>query len=113
MFNGALKLCLLLTATGVFTPDSIRRDAAALWNDIPEPIQKDYTKEYFDRLVYNMIKYSTCGVSYTAEPLFYTHAFHISNYFMYVLFIWSWANVSKKNVSPVLCNFLDGPQKPV
>jgi hypothetical protein len=46
----------------VFTPSSIRRDAAALWNEMPEPIQKDYTKEYFDGFVNNMIKYSTCGV---------------------------------------------------
>jgi len=52
-----------VNATGVFTPSSIRRDAAALWNEIPEPIQKDYTKEYFDRLVNNMIKYSTCGTT--------------------------------------------------
>jgi hypothetical protein len=70
----------------VFTPESISRDAASLWNEIPEPIQKDYTKEYFDRLVYNMVKYSTCGVSYTAEPLFYIHTFHIPNYFMYYLY---------------------------
>jgi hypothetical protein len=72
MFICALKLYSVVTATGVFTPSSIRRDAAALWNEIPEPIQKDYTKEYFDRFVNNMIKYSTYGVSYTAEPPYFT-----------------------------------------
>jgi len=69
MFICAMKLCFIVTATGVFTPSSIRRDAAALWKEIPEPIQKAYTKEYFDRFVNNMIKYSTCGVSYTAQLL--------------------------------------------
>jgi hypothetical protein len=64
----ALKLCFILTATGVFTPTSIQRDAAALWKEIPEPIQKDYTKAYFDGFIKNMIKYSTCGVSYTVKP---------------------------------------------
>lgn len=52
-----------VNATGVFTPSSIRRDAAALWREIPEPIQRDYTKEYFDRSVNKMIKYSTCGTT--------------------------------------------------
>ena len=80
MFICFLKLCFVVTATGVFTPSSIRRDAAALWKEIPEPIQKDYTKEYFDRFVNKMIKYSTCGVSYTAEL-----SFHIFHYFMQFL----------------------------
>jgi hypothetical protein len=101
MFICALKLCFTVTATGVFTPNSIRRDAAALWNEIPEPIQKDYTKEYFDRFIYNMIKYSTCGVSYTAEPLILHPC--ISHFpLFYALFKWSWANVSNMNVSPIL-----------
>jgi hypothetical protein len=86
MFICGLKLCFTVTATGVFTPSSIRRDAAALWKEMPEPIQKDYTKEYFDRLVNNMIKYSTYGVRYTAEPLFYTPYFHIFHYFMHFLY---------------------------
>jgi hypothetical protein len=58
-----LKICCCVTATGVFTPDSIRRDATALWKQIPEPVQVAYTKEYFDDLVNNMINYSTLGVS--------------------------------------------------
>jgi hypothetical protein len=66
----------------VFTPSSIRRDAAALWKDIPEPIQKDYTKEYFDGFVNNMIKYSVCGVRYTVKPGLYVPAFCIFSCFM-------------------------------
>jgi hypothetical protein len=58
-----LKVCRSPTATGVFTPSSISRDAAALWDQIPEPVQAVYTKEYFDDYVNNMIKYSTLGVS--------------------------------------------------
>ncbi|XP_069683949.1 D-beta-hydroxybutyrate dehydrogenase, mitochondrial-like [Periplaneta americana] len=57
-----------VNATGVFTPDSIRRDAAALWKQIPEEIQKDYTKEYFDGLVEKMIMYSTLGTT-DKEPV--------------------------------------------
>jgi hypothetical protein len=92
----------------VFTPSSIRRDAAALWREIPEPIQNDYTMEYFDRFVNKMIKYSTCGVSYTAESLI-SHAC-ISHFpLYYALFKWSWANISNINVSPILCHFLLTP----
>jgi len=84
----------------VFTASSIRRDAAALWREIPEPIQRDYTKEYFDRFVNKMIKYSTCGVSYTAELL-------ITNFrLFYALFKWSWENVSNTNVSPILSGII-------
>jgi hypothetical protein len=90
----------------VFTPNSIRRDAAALWKEIPEPIQRDYTKEYFDRSVHKMIKYSTCGVSFTAELLI-TH-FPL----FYALFKWSSANVSNMNVSPILCHFWVIPPPP-
>jgi len=104
MFIHALKFCFTVTATGVFTPGSIRRDAADLWRRIPVPVQQAYTKEYFDRVVNNMIKYSTCGVSYTAEPLS-LHAC-ISHFpLFYALFKWSWANVSNTNVSPILCDF--------
>ncbi|KAJ9589699.1 hypothetical protein L9F63_017105, partial [Diploptera punctata] len=57
-----------VNATGVFTPDSIRRDAAALWGKIPEDIQQTYTKEFFDGYVENMIKYSTLGTT-DKEPV--------------------------------------------
>jgi len=104
MFICALKLCFIVTATGVFTPTSIRRDAAELWKKIPEPIQKDYKKEYFDRFVSKMIKYSTCGVSYTAEPLILHPC--ISHFpLLNALFKWFWANFGKKNFSPIFCHF--------
>jgi hypothetical protein len=53
-----------MTATGVFTPSSVRKDAEALWNQIPQSVQVAYTKEYFDGFINNMIKYSTSGVRY-------------------------------------------------
>jgi hypothetical protein len=59
-----LKTCFSVTATGIFTPSSIRRDAEALWEQIPESVQVAYTKEYFDGFVNNMIKYATSGVRY-------------------------------------------------
>ncbi|XP_063237299.1 D-beta-hydroxybutyrate dehydrogenase, mitochondrial-like [Bacillus rossius redtenbacheri] len=52
-----------VNATGIFTPDSIRRDAEALWKRIPSDVQKDYTKEYFDAVIENMIYYSTKGTT--------------------------------------------------
>ncbi|KDR07947.1 D-beta-hydroxybutyrate dehydrogenase, mitochondrial [Zootermopsis nevadensis] len=57
-----------VNATGVFTPSSIRRDATALWKQIPEPVQAAYTKEYFDDFVNNMITYSTRGTT-DKEPV--------------------------------------------
>jgi hypothetical protein len=59
-----LKICFSVIATGVFTPNSIRKTAEALWEQIPKSVQEAYTKEYFDDLVNKMIYYSTCGVRY-------------------------------------------------
>ena len=52
-----------VNATGIFTTDVIRKQAAELWEQIPDPIKKDYTKEFYDNLVHNMIKYSTVGTT--------------------------------------------------
>lgn len=69
-----VKLYHSVTATGVFTPSSIRRDAVALWQQIPEPVQAAYTKEYFDDFVNNMIRYSTLGVRLHHELLMTDHS---------------------------------------
>ncbi|XP_069683944.1 D-beta-hydroxybutyrate dehydrogenase, mitochondrial-like [Periplaneta americana] len=52
-----------VNATGIFTADAIRKEAANLWNQIPEPVQKAYTKEFYDRIISNMIKYCTVGTT--------------------------------------------------
>nr|CAD7463207.1 unnamed protein product [Timema tahoe] len=52
-----------VNATGIFTPESIRREADSLWKKIPPQVQKDYTKTYFDGVINNMIFYSTKGTS--------------------------------------------------
>ena len=52
-----------ISATGIFTTDVIRKQAADLWEQMSERAKKDYTKEFYDALVNNMIKYSTVGVS--------------------------------------------------
>ncbi|XP_063218228.1 D-beta-hydroxybutyrate dehydrogenase, mitochondrial-like [Bacillus rossius redtenbacheri] len=46
------------SATGIFTPESIRRDAEALWKNIPPDVQQVYTKEFFDGIIENMIAYA-------------------------------------------------------
>jgi hypothetical protein len=76
-----VKLCCSVTATGVFTPSSIRRDAAALWKQIPEPVQTVYTKEYFDDFVNNMIRYSTLGVSLDHNLLMTDHSVRSSIFY--------------------------------
>jgi hypothetical protein len=60
-----LKICFSVTATGIFTPSSVRRDAEVLWKQIPESVQAAYTKEYFDGCINKMIKYATSGVRYS------------------------------------------------
>ena len=47
----------------VFTEDSVKKEAADLWNQIPEPVQKVYTKEFYDNVIRDMLKHSTMGVS--------------------------------------------------
>jgi len=41
----------------------VKKEAADLWNQIPEPVQKLYTKEFYDNVVKDMLKHSTIGVS--------------------------------------------------
>jgi hypothetical protein len=41
----------------------VKKEAADLWNQIPEPVQKVYTKELYDTVMRDMLKHSTVGVS--------------------------------------------------
>jgi len=41
----------------------VKKEAADLWNQIPEPVQKVYTKEFYDNVMKDMLKDSTTGVS--------------------------------------------------
>ncbi|KAJ9580149.1 hypothetical protein L9F63_004222, partial [Diploptera punctata] len=50
-----------VNATGIFTTDVIRKQAADLWEQMSDRVKKDYTKDYYDNLINNMIKYSTVG----------------------------------------------------
>jgi len=52
-----------MCASGVFTEDTVKKEAAYLWNQIPEPVQKVYTKEFYDNVMMDMLKHSTMGVS--------------------------------------------------
>ena len=54
---------ILFSATGIFTTNVIKKQAAELWEQMSQQVKKDYTKEFYDALVNNMIKYSTVGVS--------------------------------------------------
>jgi hypothetical protein len=54
---------MLICISGLFTEDSIKKQAADLWNQIPEQVQKVYTKEFYDDIIGDMLKYSTMGVS--------------------------------------------------
>jgi hypothetical protein len=54
---------VLICISGIFTEDSIKKQAADLWNQIPEQVQKVYTKEFYDDVIEDMLKYSTIGVS--------------------------------------------------
>lgn len=54
---------MMICVTGIFTEDSVKKQAANLWNQIPEAVQKVYTKEFYDNVVGSMLKYSTKGVS--------------------------------------------------
>jgi hypothetical protein len=72
-----LKICFSVTATGVFTPSSVRRDAEALWNQMPKSVQVVYTKEYFDGFINSMIKYSTFGVRYSYCLNNYTYILYV------------------------------------
>lgn len=49
--------------SGVFTEDSVKKEAADLWNQIPEPVQKVYTKEFYDNIIRDMLKHSTMGAT--------------------------------------------------
>jgi hypothetical protein len=54
---------MLICISGLFTEDSVKKQAADLWNHIPEQVQKVYTKEFYDDIIGDMLKYSTTGVS--------------------------------------------------
>jgi len=54
---------LFICALGVFTEDTVKKEAADLWNQIPEAVQKVYTKELYDNVMRGMLKYSTVDVS--------------------------------------------------
>ena len=41
----------------------MKKEAADLWNQIPESVQKVYTKEFYDDVMKDMLKHSTVGVS--------------------------------------------------
>lgn len=41
----------------------MKKEAADLWNQIPEAVQKVYTKELYDNVMRGMLKYSTVDVS--------------------------------------------------
>lgn len=41
----------------------MKKEAAVLWNQIPEPVQKVYTKEFYDDVMRVMLNHSTLGVS--------------------------------------------------
>jgi hypothetical protein len=41
----------------------VKKEAADLWNQIPEPVQKVYTKELYDNVMRGMLKQSTVDVS--------------------------------------------------
>jgi hypothetical protein len=54
---------VLICISGSFSEDSVKKQAAELWNQIPEQVQKVYTKEFYDDVIGDMVKYSTMGVS--------------------------------------------------
>jgi hypothetical protein len=54
---------MILCFSGIFADDLVKKQAADLWNKIPEPVQKVYTKEFYDNIIGDMLKYSTKGVS--------------------------------------------------
>jgi hypothetical protein len=54
---------MIICVSGIFTEESVKRQAVELWNQIPEPVQKVYTKEFYDNTIEDMLKYSTKGVS--------------------------------------------------
>lgn len=41
----------------------MKKEAADLWNQIPESVQKVYTKEFYDNIIGDMLKHSTMCVS--------------------------------------------------
>ena len=41
----------------------MKKEAADLWNQISEPVQQVYTKEFYDNVMKDMFKHSTMGVS--------------------------------------------------
>lgn len=41
----------------------MKKEATDLWNQIPEPVQKVYTKEFYDQVIKDMLKHSAVGVS--------------------------------------------------
>lgn len=41
----------------------MKKEAAGLWNQIPEPVQEVYTKEFYDNVMRDMLKHSTLDVS--------------------------------------------------
>lgn len=53
----------MICVSGIFTEDSVKKQATYLWNQIPEPVQEVYTKEFYDNIIGDMLKYSTKGVS--------------------------------------------------
>ncbi|XP_066995763.2 D-beta-hydroxybutyrate dehydrogenase, mitochondrial [Anabrus simplex] len=52
-----------VNATGIFTPESIRKSGEELWSQIPAEVQKAYSKHYFNSLINDMIHYSTKGTT--------------------------------------------------
>lgn len=54
---------MLICISGTFTEDSVKKQATDLWNQIPEQVQKVYTKEFYDSVIGDMLKYSTLDVS--------------------------------------------------
>jgi len=47
--------------SGIFTEDLVRKEAADLWNRIPQQVQNVYSKEFYDDVMRDMLKHCTTG----------------------------------------------------
>ncbi|KAK7874254.1 hypothetical protein R5R35_006289 [Gryllus longicercus] len=50
-----------VNATDIFTPESIRRYADTLWSQMPQHVQRAYSKQYYNSVVNDMVHYATKG----------------------------------------------------